>query len=290
MKTIFIDGSTGATGVRLKEYLEPFESNNEVLYSHSGESLENRLIKARQSDITVFCLPEEASKEMVSSLDNYGGVIIDTSSAYRQSPNWFYAHPSKLDLIDSNMKRIANPGCFASGMISMIEPISEILKPSTEMHIFGVTGFSAGGKSLIEKQEKEPITFKNTNLGRTHTHESEVSGYFNDKYEVIFTPNVGNFPFGQMVTLSLTKENLVKTINESFEMIKKKYESINYFNVFTNLGSIDIQNYPKEYKIKVNLSKPNDKRVQINFLYDNMNIGSAGNVMEILKKISVKPV
>lgn len=287
MKNIFIVGQSGATGVELLNYLEncDFKDKFKLSYSDHNESdLNFRLNQMSNCDIVVLCTPPNISKEIVEGLGNFSGVIIDSSDYYRNDSSWLYAYRPSVNIL-KNVKRISNPGCFAQGMITLLEPISILLKKNSQLQVNGVTGYSAGGKSFIEKQEKSPLSAKFTNLNRPHTHEEEVNHYFNNKIKVIFVPLVGNFIRGQSVSVVLKATDVVCDITTAYQLIKNSYKEYSDITLLEDSSSVDVKDYPTDFKVAVSVTMPTKDRIMINCFYDNLNIGSAGNVLKILNDI-----
>ena len=162
MKTkIFIDGSAGTTGLRI---YERFQNRDDVELMKISDELRKdvnerkRLIN--ESDITFLCLPDAAARESVSLVTNDNVTIIDTSTAHRTEEGWAYGFPelskSHRDAI-KNGKRIAVPGCHATGFISLVYPLiaGNILPEDYPVASFSLTGYSGGGKNMIAEYEAD---------------------------------------------------------------------------------------------------------------------------------------
>ncbi|MBR2281056.1 MAG: N-acetyl-gamma-glutamyl-phosphate reductase, partial [Spirochaetales bacterium] len=154
MKKVFIDGSAGTTGLRIQSRLSG-RSNIELL-TISDELRKDNQAKAavmNSADIVFLCLPDDAARESVSLVSNGNVCIIDTSTAHRTADGWTYGFAEiggrKEQIAKS--KRIANPGCHASGFISLVAPLIEcgLLPKDIELTCFSLTGYSGGGKKMI---------------------------------------------------------------------------------------------------------------------------------------------
>ena len=152
MTKIFIDGSAGTTGLRIYERLE---SRKDIELIRLSEELRKdtnaRKAALNQADIAFLCLPDSAAIEAVSLVENDNTVIIDTSTAHRTNPDWAYGFPELSEEREQKIaasKRIAVPGCHASGFISLVFPLIKagILDKNALLTCFSVTGYSGGGK------------------------------------------------------------------------------------------------------------------------------------------------
>lgn len=161
MKKVFIDGSAGTTGLRIYERLESRKDIELLKLSEKNRKDKNaRKDAINSSDIAFLCLPDDAARESVSLCENEDTVIIDTSTAHRTAKGWVYGFPElspgrKAEIAAS--KRIAVPGCHASGFISLIYPLTEngLIDKSALLTCFSVTGYSGGGKKMIAEYEGE---------------------------------------------------------------------------------------------------------------------------------------
>lgn len=209
---VFIDGEVGTTGLQVREFLTRHPSI-EIL------SLEPELRKdekARQdalcaADAAVLCLPDVASVEAAALLDAAGGdtILVDASTAHRVADDWVYGFPEltsgHADEIAAS-KRIANPGCYATGFISIVRPLVErgLLPAEASVVVHAISGYSGGGKGLISIYEDgphEPWGAYGMELG--HKHLPEMAHLTGLKNEPIFCPSVGDFLQGMVVSVPL---------------------------------------------------------------------------------------
>ena len=158
MTKIFIDGSAGTTGLRIRERLSA-RSDIELiaLAEEVRKDPEARRAALNAADIAFLCLPDVAAVEAVSLIDNPHTAVIDTSTAHRTAGGWVYGmaelHGQRERIAQS--KRVANPGCHASGFISLIAPLvrAGVVAKDARLGCFSLTGYSGGGKKMIAEYE-----------------------------------------------------------------------------------------------------------------------------------------
>ena len=159
MYKVFIDGKAGTTGLRIYDRLSVREDIE--LITLSEEERKNSDARKRainSSDITFLCLPDDAARESVSFVENPDVRILDTSTAHRTDADWSYGFPELSAVHRENVKngkRVAVPGCHASGFISLVYPLVKegIIAPDYPLSSFSVTGYSGGGKKMIADYE-----------------------------------------------------------------------------------------------------------------------------------------
>ena len=217
---VFVDGQEGTTGLQINEYLSQ-RSDITVLRiapeDRKNQDARKRLIN--ESDITFLCLPDEAAKESVALVDNPNTCIIDASTAHRINPAWTFGLPEldkqQRDKIRAS-KRIANPGCHASAFILAVRPLVQrgLLPADTQLAAHSITGYSGGGKKMIEHyQSPERIDAPRPYaLGLTHKHLPEMCAYTGLTASPIFTPIVGPFYKGLAVTTYLHPNQFTRKV------------------------------------------------------------------------------
>ena len=158
MTKVFIDGSAGTTGLRIYDRLA--KRSDITLLTLSGDLRKDEAARKEMlnaCDIAFLCLPDAAAIQAVSMIENPKTVVIDTSTAHRTNPEWTYGFPEILpdENAISQAKRIANPGCHASGFIALVAPLVKqgILDAAAQLTCFSLTGYSGGGKSMIAQYE-----------------------------------------------------------------------------------------------------------------------------------------
>lgn len=290
---IFIDGQHGAAGVCLLEKLQALASTHsiDIISIEDTKNEEQRYAAIKEADIAVLCLPEEVSAKTCADLMDVNTTIIDASTYHRTLPGWTYAYPELhknyiAEIIQS--KRIANPGCFAGGIMSLLNPIKDYLIDHMPLSMTGVTGYSAGGKKTIEKQKENPLHYRVTNLDREHIHVVEVKHWLHLKNPLAFMPSVSSFERGQLVSMAIFQDQ----IDISLDSVLLAFQ--NYYQDFANVTVIDDAKYLIPEKMagrddmEIYITKPSHDYLTIHAMYDNLGKGSAGSIANIVRLIVEK--
>lgn len=231
MADVFIDGSAGTTGLRIHERLEKREDLRLIrLPEELRRDPRARREAMNNADIVFLCLPDDAAREAVSMLENPATAVIDTSCAHRTANGWTYGFPElkgQRERIKAS-KRIANPGCHASGFIALTAPLVQagILKNDAELTCFSITGYSGGGKKMIaeyEAPDRSPLLDapRMYALSQSHKHLPEMAKVCGLEHLPIFCPIASPYYAGMEVVIPLFKTD----ITGDAEMIKAVYRS-----------------------------------------------------------------
>lgn len=293
MINIFVDGSYGTAGLLLLKNLKDIEKeynlNIVTLNDLNYKREEERYTAIKNADIAILCLPEDAAIKTMEDMKNVDTIIIDVSPSHRLNVNWTYGFP-ELNKIQSqkikNSQRIANPGCFATGMLSLLAPIQPFLNPIYPLVLTGVTGYSAGGKKGIAQQEKNPLKVRISNFTQIHRHMEEVIAYSHVKNALSFNPIVGDFKRGQLVQLTIFEDYLSSASLESVNKIYQDfYQDQEYYKVVTQAPKfITPEIMEGNNGVEIYLSKPEGASyINVIAMYDNLGKGAAGAVIQTLK-------
>ena len=159
MKKVFIDGSAGTTGLRIFDRLHGRTDIQLLTLPESERKLESsRKRLLNEADVVFLCLPDDAACEAASWVENPDTVVLDTSTAHRTAPGWCYGFPELSPVQEARLrqaKRIAVPGCHASGFIALVYPLisAGLLAPDVLLSCYSLTGYSGGGKKMIADYE-----------------------------------------------------------------------------------------------------------------------------------------
>lgn len=296
MKKIFIDGSAGTTGLRIAERLEKRTDIELIrLTEENRKDLTARKEALNKADIAFLCLPDAAAIEAVSLIENPNTCVLDTSTAHRTNPDWAYGFPElsvKHYEKIKNSKRIAVPGCHASGFISLIYPLIEagLLKKEAQLSCVSLTGYSGGGKKMIaeyEDMEKDPLLCapRQYGLGQTHKHLPEMTAVTGIENAPVFMPIVGDFYSGMEVTVpiftSMLKEGTA--ISDIKKIYKEKYIGplVNFIEDFDECGFASANKLEGKDVMEISVSG-NEDRILLIARYDNLGKGASGAAVECM--------
>ena len=212
MKKVFIDGSAGTTGLRIRERLENRRDLEFIVIAEElRKNVEARRMALNEADVAFLCLPDAAALDAVALVENPSTVIIDTSTAHRVSNGWEYGFPELVGRRAriASSKRIANPGCHASGFIALVEPLvrAGLVARNEKLCAFSLTGYSGGGKKMIADYETAGtqlhIGGRQYALAQMHKHLPEMAAISGLDFAPCFSPIVVPHLSGMEVTVQL---------------------------------------------------------------------------------------
>lgn len=294
MKKIFIDGSAGTTGLRIYERLES-RTNVELisLTEEKRKDVNARREAINSADIAFLCLPDAAAVESVSFVENENTVIIDTSTAHRTNPDWAYGFSElsgehRQRVISG--KRIAVPGCHASGFIALIYPLVEngLLDKSALLSCFSVTGYSGGGKKMIaeyECEDRNVLLNSPRQYGITQQHKhlpemAKVTGLLNAP---IFSPVVADFYSGMTVTVPIFKSMIDGSADDIKKLYGEKYSGpiVKYTESGDENGFIAANALSFNDGMEISVLG-NEDRILLVSRYDNLGKGASGAAIQCM--------
>ena len=302
MYKVFIDGREGTTGLRIFDRIkERDDISLIILPEEKRKDPEARREAINSSDITILCLPDAASVESVSLCDNSNTVIIDASTAHRTNPDWTYGFPEVFGEDGAEnvakAKRIAVPGCHASGFIALVKPLVDkgIIPADATLVCNSLTGYSGGGKKMIaqyESDEKDSLLCAPRVYGITqnHKHLREMKHVCSLDNAPLFTPIVSDFYSGMLVTVCVAKND----INGNIEDIKKVYGDLYNTAIVKYTDKIDEEGFISAAGVSgldcmlVSVCG-NEERIMLTALYDNLGKGASGAAVECLNLVTGKP-
>lgn len=293
MVKVFIVGSAGTTGLRLKTRLES-RSDIELLQISEDLRKDTSEIKKRMADAdyAFLCLPDVAAREISELAKDLPVRILDTSTAHRTNPDWAYGFPElseqHFEKIKS-AKRVAVPGCHASGFISLVYPLisAGVLKKDCRLTCTSITGYSGGGKKLIAEYNANDRPYalfspKLYGMNQNHKHLPEMTAQCSLEAAPIFMPIVDDFYSGMLVTVPLHSSELFGITSP--EHIRRIYEK-HYFGSKLVKVISDPENtlYTNTLAGRDDMEvcvAGNDERILVSSRFDNLGKGASGAAIE----------
>ena len=291
---VFIDGQAGTTGLQLKSKLvnHPYVTLLEIDEDKRKNSAERQRLM-NESNVVFLCLPDAAAIEAVKLVTNPDTVIIDASTAHRTADGWTYGFPELSDKhynAIKNAKRIANPGCHATGFISIVYPLvsSGVMPTSYPVTAHSITGYSGGGNKMIADYEapdraEEIGTPRQYGLGQTHKHLPEMKKVTGLDSEPVFNPIVSDYYCGMAVSVPIYTSLLNKKMNaeELYEFFSDYYKNSEFISVHKapEIGFLSPIGLEGTNKMNIYVFG-NEDRVTITSVFDNLGKGASSAAIE----------
>lgn len=294
MTQVFIDGSSGTTGLRIRERLEGRQELTLItLPEESRKDPEARRNALNSADVAILCLPDAAAIEAVSLITNPNTIVLDASTAHRTAPGWAYGFPelgSGREEAIRTSRRIAVPGCHASGFIALVSPLVEagILSPDARLSITSLTGYSGGGKKMIaeyESPEKPQSYFAPRIYGLTlkHKHLPEMQKVCGLDYPPVFSPIVDDYYKGMAVTIQLQNRllNGGPTAEDIYEKLAGWYDGQKLIKVhpFGYDGMIAAADMAGRDSLEL-IVNGHGEQTMVTALFDNLGKGASGAAVQ----------
>ena len=293
MIKVFIDGSAGTTGLRIREMLGKRE---DISLTALPEQLRKDVAARRDAingaDAVFLCLPDDAAREAVGLVENKNTVVIDASTAHRTSPGWAYGFPelsAEHRAAIVNGKRIANPGCYASGFLALVYPLvaAGVLPKDYPLVCHAVSGYSGAGKKGIAEYEAEnrPESYDTPRLYAltlSHKHLPEMQAVCGLTRTPVFNPYVCDYYCGMTVNVPLFSDLLAKKVSvaDVKELLRAHYAGAH----FVTLGeepsgyvSANTLNGTNRMELLVN---GNEDRILLTARFDNLGKGASGAAIQ----------
>ncbi len=297
---IFVDGLEGTTGLKINERLSK-RDDIEILKIDldKRKDVEERKKFINEADIVFLCLPDDAAKEAISLVENSNTKVIDASTAHRTNPQWVYGLPelnkNQRELI-KNSKRIAVPGCHATGFVLIVYPLvyKNIVSKDYPFTCTSLTGYSGGGKKMIEQYELNRTPNDKYSIPRhyalklNHKHLPEMQKITGLEYPPVFCPIVADFYNGMTVSVPVIKRMMNKklTSKELQEFYKEYYED----EFFIRVMDYDSEKYLDNGFFIADQNKNtnfldlfifgNDEQALIVARFDNLGKGASGAAVQ----------
>lgn len=296
MKTkVFIDGHEGTTGLRIHERLSN-RQDIELVPIADDVRKDPDAIRAcmKQADIAFLCLPDGAAAEAVTLAEGCDVRLIDTSTGRRVAPGWTYGFPElspqQAEAI-AKSDRVGNPGCHASGAISILQPLTAagIVPADYPVTAFSLTGYSGGGKKMIAQYEgdksQDLYAPRQYGLVQQHKHLPEIVTICHLTQKPVFTPIVDDYYSGMEVMIPFFSQLLAKkvTAQDVWQVLADHYDGCPFVHVLPfgeDKGGFITANDMSGYDDMEILVTGNDQRIMVTSLFDNLGKGASGAAIQ----------
>lgn len=296
MKTkVFINGHEGTTGLRIHDRLKS-RDDIELISIDDELRKDPKAVKdcLAAADIAFLCLPDGAAREAAVLAEDLSVRLIDTSTAHRTAAGWIYGFPELSATQRAAIaagKRIANPGCHASGVIAAVQPLiaAGVMAADYPVTAYSLTGYSGGGRKMIEQYEGPDRTAafsapRQYGLNQMHKHLPEMKKFSGLQYEPAFTPVVADYYSGMEVTVPIFTRLLQKKVGcrDIWQLYSEHYGN----SPFIRVAAVDDAkrlvgaNALAGYDDMEILISGNDERIVITTLFDNLGKGASGAAIE----------
>ena len=293
MIKVFIDGSAGTTGLRIREMLGKREDISLIALP---EALRKDVVARRDAingaDAVFLCLPDDAAREAVGLVENKNTVVIDASTAHRTSPGWAYGFPElsaghRAAIV--NGKRIANPGCYASGFLALVYPLvaAGVLPKDYPLVCHAVSGYSGAGKKGIAEYEAEhrPANYDTPRLYAltlAHKHLPEMQAVCGLTRTPVFNPYVCDYYCGMTVNVPLFVDKLAQKVSvaDVKELLRAHYAGAHFVTVGeepSGYVSANTMNGTNNMQLLVN---GNERQILLTARFDNLGKGASGAAIQ----------
>ena len=291
MTKVFIDGSAGTTGLRIRERLSGRKDLELiVLPEETRKDPAARADALNSAAVSFLCLPDAAAIEAASFVTDPNTVIIDTSTAHRVADGWTYGMPELAGQREKlkAAKRIANPGCHATGFISLVAPLAEagLIAKDTRLSCFSLTGYSGGGKKMIaeyEAPDTDPLyrAPRQYGLGQAHKHLPEMAKVCGLNHAPVFCPIVAPYYAGMEVTVPLTPADTSASIDEIKEVYRAYYQGglIRFAEGTDESGFLSASAFAGRDDLEVSVYG-NEERILLVSRFDNLGKGASGAAIQ----------
>ena len=294
MIRVFIDGRAGTTGLQIEGRMGLRDDVEQIILpENQKKDPAARKDAINRADVVFLCLPDAAAVEAAAMVENPGTRVIDASTAHRTDPAWAYGFPELSKAHREAIEKarlVANPGCHATGFIALVYPLVQlgILPPDHPLAVHSITGYTGGGKKMIEQyedpaRELEYDSPRHYGLNLSHKHIPEMMKVCGLTRKPIFCPIVCDFPQGMLVTLPLHLDLLPETAGTD-----RLLEA--YRDFYQGQGNIRVKDTPESGFLGSNnivgtnlleiFVSGNDRQAMVSARFDNLGKGASGAAVQ----------
>lgn len=291
---VYIDGKDGTTGLQIYDRLSARDDIDLLLIDEEKrKDPEERKACINQADIVFLCLPDAAAREAVAMVENPATRVIDASTAHRTAPGWVYGFPElkagQKEAIAA-ARWVANPGCHATGFISVVYPLiaAGVLSAHADLTCFSLTGYSGGGKKMIAQYEaadrgaelSSPCPY---GLGQGHKHLPEMQAICGLAKPPVFVPVVDDYYKGMATTVMLHMSQLtgVSSLQQVQEIYQAHYAGQKLVQVAPDTDTAKLYANAKAGSNSLSIvAAGNDGQFTVTALFDNLGKGASGAAVQ----------
>ncbi len=296
---VFIDGATGTTALQIFDRLKHETRIERIMLAETERK--DKAARARainQSDLTILCLADDIARESVSLIENDHVRVIDASTAHRTDPAWVYGFPEYDPHARARIKAarfVSNPGCYAIASIALLAPLIRegIIPADYPATIFGLSGYTGGGKPMIEQfegaQRLEHPHFIYS-LAKRHKHVAEIRQYSGLTADPVFLPNVGDFAQGMIVSIPLHRALLDAHLkaHDIDAVLKATYTPMRHIELCAADEETAYRLYPAAFsgndKMELRVfENEHNHHFMLTASLDNLGKGAAGNAVDLMR-------
>ena len=297
---VYIDGHVGTTGLRIGEWIRQREDIEVLTLPEDARRNETaRKDILRQADLAILCLPDDAARQVANWIADDDTRVIDTSTAHRVASGWVYGLP-ELDTVEKSAirkaRRVANPGCYPSAFLLLVRPLVDagILHKRTPISIHALSGYSGGGRGMIEKWENPANDLRSLvyeapyALDREHKHVAEMKKYSLLAHSPQFVPAVGRFRCGMRIQVPLHSQHLRRgAVGAVYDTLAAKYKNEPFVKVAPRRvsGQADERSFDPEEcngtnNVIIHVKEHASGHVLLVALLDNLGKGACGAALQ----------